>query len=121
MIDELKKEKLFQDGFNYYKIGDYFEAHESWEELWSDYYLEDRKFIQGLIQLAVSFVHLERCNLIGARNLLIKSKEKMQAFSGIHRGINMDLLLKEIGIVESNYDQLEDLKDFDWTMIPSLK
>ena len=58
MNDEIIKEKLFNDGIAYYNANEFFEAHESWEDLWSDYYLEDRKFVQGLIQLAVSFVHL---------------------------------------------------------------
>ena len=46
MTEEETKEKLYQEGLNYFKSGDYFEAHESWEDLWSDFYLEDRKFIQ---------------------------------------------------------------------------
>jgi Uncharacterized conserved protein len=56
--EEEQKNILFQEGLSHYRSKDYFEAHESWEDLWSDYYLEDRKFVQGLIQLAVSFVHL---------------------------------------------------------------
>ena len=44
MTEEETKEKLYQEGLNYFKSGDYFEAHESWEDLWSDFYLEDRKF-----------------------------------------------------------------------------
>ena len=84
MTEEETKEKLYQEGLNYFKSGDYFEAHESWEDLWSDFYLEDRKFIQGLIQLSVSFVHLERENMNGAKSLLNKSIEKFQLFSGVH-------------------------------------
>ena len=72
MNKEDEKEKLFQEGMKQYKAMDYFEAHEAWEDLWSDYYLEDRKFVQGLIQLAVSFVHIGNGNMIGAKNLLKK-------------------------------------------------
>ena len=54
----------------------FIEAHEAWEDLWSDYNLDDKKFIQGLIQLSVSFVHLENNNLNGARSLLKKCNEK---------------------------------------------
>ena len=70
MNDADKIESLFQEDLKHYRTGDYFEAHESWEELWSDYYLMDRKFIQGLIQLSVSFVHLETGNIKGAKSLL---------------------------------------------------
>mgnify|MGYP005644518183 FL=1 len=92
MTEEETKEKLYQEGLNYFKSGDYFEAHESWEDLWSDFYLEDRKFIQGLIQLSVSFVHLERENMNGAKSLLNKSIEKFQLFSGVHRNVNLSLI-----------------------------
>ena len=94
MTEEETKEKLYQEGLNYFKSGDYFEAHESWEDLWSDFYLEDRKFIQGLIQLSVSFVHLERENMNGAKSLLNKSIEKFQLFSGVHRNVNLESLVR---------------------------
>ncbi|MBC8467199.1 MAG: DUF309 domain-containing protein, partial [Candidatus Marinimicrobia bacterium] len=86
MNEEDKKEELFIEGLKQYKAMDYFEAHEAWEDLWSDYYLEDKKFVQGLIQLAVSFVHIGNGNMIGAKSLLRKCKEKFLDFSGVHRG-----------------------------------
>ena len=77
MSEAAEKEALFQKGLMEYEKGDYFEAHEAWEDLWSDYNLSDRKFIQGLIQLAVSFVHLRNGNMNGARSLLKKCSEKL--------------------------------------------
>lgn len=121
-MDELKiKEELFNAGIKQYQAMDYFEAHEAWEDLWSDYYLEDRKFIQGLIQLAVSFVHIGNGNMIGAKNLLRKCKEKFQLFSGVHRGINVKSLLIQINLVAQSYEALENPKDFDWDLIPTLE
>ena len=82
MNDKQKIENLFQEGLTHFKSGEYFEAHESWEELWSDFYLKDRRFVQGLIQLSVSFVHLENNNLNGAKSLLNKCREKFIEFDG---------------------------------------
>ena len=121
MTEEQQKQKLYNEGLHHFKSKDYFEAHESWEDLWSDYYLEDRKFIQGLIQLSVSFVHLENNNMNGAKSLLRKAKEKFQLFSGIHRNINLDILLNEIKLVENKYNTIDSAIDFDWTLIPSLE
>jgi predicted metal-dependent hydrolase len=121
VTEEETKEKLYQEGLNYFKSGDYFEAHESWEDLWSDFYLEDRKFIQGLIQLSVSFVHLERGNINGAKSLLNKSKEKFQLFSGTHRNVNLELLLGQIKVVNLAYDKIDSLTDFDWNLVPNLE
>ena len=120
MNDEGKKDILFQEGLNHYRSKDYFEAHESWEDLWSDYYLEDRKFVQGLIQLAVSFVHLGNGNMNGAKSLLNKCTEKFKLFSGRHRDIDVNQLLDEISDVKKAYEKLVDAKDFDWSFVPKL-
>ncbi len=121
MNDEKEKNELFQEGLKQYKLMDYFESHEIWEELWSDYYLEDKKFIQGLIQLSVSFVHLSNGNMIGANNLLNKSKEKFTQFSGTHRGIDISILLDQIKKVELEYKKIKNPDNFQWDLVPKLE
>ena len=116
-----KMSELFQKGLDEYDKGDYFEAHEAWEDLWSDYNFPDRKFVQGLIQLSVSFVHLGNGNLTGAKNLLKKCQQKFDDYSGIHRGINLEDLKSSIEVVEIVYSELNDCRDFDWDLVPVLK
>ena len=120
MEDVQKIEYLFIKGKEEFLAGNYYDAHEIWEELWSDYYLEDRKFIQALIQLSVSFVHIGNGNLIGAKNLLKKSKNKFLEFSGTHRGINMKKLIKQIERVALDYENLENTDNFEWDLVPKL-
>ena len=120
MNNSEKIESLFQEGLNNFRSGEYFEAHESWEELWSDYYLPDRRFIQGLIQLSVSFVHLENGNLKGAKSLLNKCIEKFSDFKDTQRGININDLMLEISQVSDVYDNLISSNDFDWKIIPKI-
>jgi len=119
--EEEKKEQLFFDGLQAYEEKDFFEAHELWEELWSEYYLDDKTFIQGLIQLAVSFVHLGNGNLNGAKSLMKKSADKFSSYSGLHRGINIDKLKQQIVIIINEYEQLLTVEGFDWTHIPELR
>ena len=121
MSEATKMESLFQKGLAEYEKGDYFEAHEAWEDLWSDYQLSDRKFIQGLIQLAVSFVHLGNGNMIGAKNLLKKCENKFSEYTGIHRNINVDELKSAIEAVDIVYQNLEHSLEFDWDLVPNLK
>ena len=120
MNKEEKQERLFFEGLQAYEEKDFFEAHELWEELWSNYYLVDRALIQGLIQLAVSFVHLGYGNLNGAKSLLNKSADKFSSFAGVHRGINIDNLKKKIMEIKNEYEQLMTVDEFDWTHIPVL-
>ena len=112
---------LFQAGLKLFNEKNFYEAHEKWEDLWSDYYLKDRLFIQGLIQLSVSFVHLERENMNGAKSLLNKSIEKFQLFSGVHRNVNLESLVRQIKVVSLAYDKIEGPKDFDWNLVPDLE
>ena len=121
MNEKEKKEQLFFEGLRAYEEKDFFEAHELWEELWSEYYLSDRTLIQGLIQLAVSFVHLGNGNLNGAKSLLKKSADKFSSFSGVHRGINIDNLNQQIAEIIIEYEQLITVDEFDWTHIPVLR
>ena len=116
-----KISELFQRGLDEYDKGEYFEAHEAWEDLWSDYNFPDRKFVQGLIQLSVSFVHLGNGNLTGAKNLLKKCQQKFEDYSGMHRDINLSDLKSSIEAVEIVYSELTDCRDFDWDLVPALK
>ena len=116
-----KMSELFQKGLDEYDKGDYFEAHEAWEDLWSDYNFPDRKFVQGLIQLSVSFVHLGNGNLTGAKNLLKKCQQKFEDYNGMHRDINLSDLKSSIEAVEIVYSELNDCRDFDWDLVPVLK
>ena len=121
MNEDEKKEMLYFKGLQAYEEKEFFEAHELWEELWSEYYLTDRTLIQGLIQLAVSFVHLGNGNLNGAKSLLNKSAEKFSSFSGVHRGINIDNLKKQIMEIKNEYEQLMTVDEFDWAHVPVLR
>ena len=114
------KDKLFKKGLKHYRANEFYEAHEAWEDLWSDYNLEDKKFIQGLIQLSVSFVHLRNNNINGAKSLLKKCNEKFKNYSGIHRGIDVDLLLQDIKKVDQNYLKIEQTNTFDWSCTPRI-
>ena len=121
-MNELKQiDDLYNAGKKEFQNGNYFDAHEIWEDLWSDYYLKDRKFIQGLIQLSVSFVHLKNGNMIGAKNLLKKSKEKFLDYEKEHRSINIEMLRAEMDIVQKEYQSLNKPENFNWSLVPKLE
>ena len=110
---------LFQAGLKLFNEKNFYDAHEKWEDLWSDYYLKDRLFIQGLIQLSVSFVHLKNNNLNGAKSLLNKCKQKFEGFD-IQRGIDVKKLLISIEKVQDNYDHIKSSEYFNWNLVPRL-
>jgi predicted metal-dependent hydrolase len=53
-----------------FNVGDWYAAHDHFEELWHETQGPMRPALQGVLQIAVAHVHLERANLHGATVLL---------------------------------------------------
>lgn len=71
---------LWQQGLAEFNQGAFFEAHESLEALWrSDLTPALKTGIQGLIQVAVACVHLQRGNEKGAQGVLARALKNLQA------------------------------------------
>jgi predicted metal-dependent hydrolase len=72
---------LFEQGLEAFEAGQYFEAHEFWEDLWQPMPSDDplKPWLQGLIQLAVGLHHWQRGNAHGARSLLNKAERNLSS------------------------------------------
>src|SRR5450755_2598444 len=68
--------------------GDFFEAHEAWEELWMDTHTPERQFYQGLIQAAVGLCHFCNGNVRGAAKLYRSSRDYMQPYGSPFLGLD---------------------------------
>ena len=112
------KEKLFNKGVALFNKKEFYEAHEYWEELWLEHYLEDKKFVQALIQLTVAYYHLSTKNIKGAVSLLNKSLSKMELYAPENRGINVNKLIKTINL---SLKMIEDAEKFNWDIIPKIE
>jgi predicted metal-dependent hydrolase len=64
-------------GISQYNDGNFFEAHETWEDVWLQTPLPTRDHLQGLIQVAAAFVHLVRHEYPGIVRLLDAALEKL--------------------------------------------
>jgi predicted metal-dependent hydrolase len=76
-------------GIELFNRGEYFEAHEVWEDLWQDCPSADRRFYQALIQAAVAVYHFDRDNYIGAARLARSGKRYMEPFHPTYRGLDV--------------------------------
>ena len=82
-----------REGVELFNRGEYFECHEVLEAAWLKAGGADKTFLQGLIQVAVSFYHLRRGNFPGSSRLLRAGLEKLSQ-SGSQAGIeNLEVLL----------------------------
>jgi predicted metal-dependent hydrolase len=117
---EIEPEVLFRHGLEAFNAGDYYDAHEYWEELWSVYQLPDRTLIQGLIQMAVGCFHITNDNLSGARGLFGKALPKLEANEPSGRGLDMSMLAAFVRQALEQVNMIETCAEFDWSLVPKL-
>ena len=120
VFDDVKKEDLFLKGLVEYNSKNFYDAHEYWEDLWSDYRLADAKFIQGLIQLAVGYFHISNDNKNGAKGLLNKCVPKLVEYRPEYRGIDIENILLAIDDALEFLSNSDNMRDFDWKLVPIL-
>jgi uncharacterized protein len=77
-------------GVAHFNAGDYFEAHEVWEDLWHDCDSADRLFYQSLIQAAVALYHWGNANRAGATRLFASGRAKMAGYRPRYLGLDVD-------------------------------
>ena len=121
-MDDNLKSKLFIDGINLFNDKKFYEAHESWEELWTEFNLDDALLIQGLIQLSVAYFHITNINLKGSKNLFNKSLPKLEKFKlKNNRSINVQEIIDTAEIALQKVISIKNVNDFDWNMVPKIK
>ncbi|MCH7528829.1 MAG: DUF309 domain-containing protein [Candidatus Marinimicrobia bacterium] len=114
-------EELFRLGNEAFNAREFFDAHEHWEDLWTDHHLPDANFIQGLIQLTVGCFHLTNANLNGARGLFTKCIRKLEPYQPARRGLDVTSL---VAYARRSLEQIEGLtsaEQFDWSGLPRLE
>ena len=86
---------LFLVGVILFNDEDYFEAHEVWEDLWSESTGTAHKFVQGLIQMAVGLCHFYNGNLRGALKLYHTSREYLEVCGSSFWGLDLERFLHQ--------------------------
>jgi predicted metal-dependent hydrolase len=86
-------EPLYLAGIEKFNECDYYESHEIWEELWTEYRGDSRKFYQGLIQAAVALYHFGNGNIRGARKLHTSVNGYLESFKPRHLGLDVAAFL----------------------------
>ena len=66
-------------GLKLFNRADFFDAHEVLEDIWRAAFGPEKKFLQGLIQVAVALYHHGNGNMIGARSVLRRGFRNLSA------------------------------------------
>ncbi len=113
-------EDLFERGVDEFNRQFFFEAHDTWEELWMETTGQHRLFYQGLIQIAVGFYHLGNQNYKGACSQFGKALAKINQYLPAFHSIDTQQLANSVQNCLNDAEQLKagTLAVFDERKIP---
>jgi uncharacterized protein len=83
-------------GLELIRSGDYFEAHEELEDEWREAPAAERDFLQGLVHVAVAWLHASRGNRPGCERQLEKALRRLEAYGAAHRGVDLRLVREDV-------------------------
>ncbi len=62
---------------------------------------QERDFLQGLVHVAVAWLHAERGNRPGCERQLEKAARRLGPYAPAHRGVDVDAVLEQVGVATS--------------------
>ena|SRR5579863_1365854 len=92
----MKENESFARGVAHFNAGEFFEAHEVWEEIWLASHGSEKAFLQGLIQIAAAFHHHARGNTRGLNSLLIAGLAKIEGAPNDYRDVALEEFRAEV-------------------------
>ena len=88
-------------GLELIRVGRYFDAHEELEDEWRSAPSEERDFLQGLVHVAVAWLHAERENRPGCERQLEKAARRLGPYAPEHRGVDVARVLDDVAAARS--------------------
>jgi predicted metal-dependent hydrolase len=104
---EVQDDPRLQQGIDEFNQQLFFECHETLEEIWLEERGEDRKFYQGIIQIAAGYFKLQQGVPAGAIKLWRMGLEKIEPYSPAYLGVE---LASFSAAVKRNLDELETVQ-----------
>jgi hypothetical protein len=83
-------------GILFFNRRDFFEAHEVWEDVWTEASGPERRFYQGLIQAAVALHHFRNGNVRGALKLYRTGRAYMEPLDERYFGLDKQAFWREM-------------------------
>lgn len=114
---------LLLKGIEQFNRGEFFEQHETLEELWKQERRDVRRLYQGILQVGVAFHHLRQRNHHGAVYMLIRGSMYLRPFAPTCQQVDVAGLLESseraLRMIEALGPQ--HLDRFDWSLVPRVR
>ena len=111
------------EGLHLFNEGKYFETHEELETAWRDETSPIRDLYRGILQIAVTYLHITRGNYDGAIKVYGRSLKWLKDWSDVCRGINVQKLRHDAEIVMQEVNRLgkERITEFDKSLFQPIQ
>ncbi len=111
------------EGIDLFNRGLYFEQHEVLEELWRAEPRDLRYLYQGILQIGVAFLHIQRRNHHGSLYMLTRGPHYLRPFSPWCQHVDVAGLLADARGAREAVLALgpTQLLDFDWSLAPTIR
>ncbi len=112
---EGKLHPLASEGIRLFNEGKYFEAHEELEAAWRDERGKVRELYQGILEAAVTYLHITRGNYNGAVKVYGRSMKWLRQWPAVCHGVDIGQLRENMEDVIAEVQRLgpEGLSAFD--------
>jgi len=97
----------FERGIQEFNQQQFYSCHDTLEAIWVEAPEVDKRFYQGILQVAVGCYHLSNDNLRGAIILLGEAIRRLCDYQPEYEGINVELLLGQANDLLLALQQLE--------------
>lgn len=98
------------DGIALFNREEFYDCHDTIEEIWLQESSDEQPFLQGLIQSAVAFHHYQHGKLGAARSMLSLAIEKLEGFPETHHQLLLKEFLEGLRAWKAGLDQAISLK-----------
>jgi predicted metal-dependent hydrolase len=88
----------FLRGVEQFNAGDYYGAHDTWEEIWQELHGRRATFYQALIQTAVIHVLMQNGSGAGVRAVFSQCRGLFESLPPLHRGIDLRRVLADLSV-----------------------
>lgn len=107
------------EGLRLFNAGKYFEAHEELETAWNEERGAIRSLYQGILQAAVTYLHMQRLNYAGAVKVYGRCMKLLRPWPAVCCGVNVAKLRADVTRAANAWKRLgaDNVAAMDWSLL----
>jgi predicted metal-dependent hydrolase len=115
----------FWQGVEQFNQQEFYACHDTLEALWMESMEPDKRFYQGVLQIAVALYHLSNQNWRGAAMLMGEGIRRLDYYQPEYSGINVEKLMIQTSallqkIQQAEVENLDHLTDLEIPQIQKI-